>query len=314
MIKYLYICAAGHSGSTLLDRLLGSHSNIESLGEISRLPQNIKLNTLCTCGQPVRSCAVWQEVIKQMSLRLGIDILQTPYALHLGHITPIIMAAKEEANTLTNRLRKIFFHGLWFANLRFDIGPAKLFLGPVYEGIENNFILYDTVLSVLKARMIVDSSKHYLKATELYKRRPAEVRILHLTRDGRGVLYSALKRNFPPIPHIQGWRRHYIRGLSLFNRHVNPEHILQVKYEDIVANPPKELKRICGFIGTDYESGMLDFTAKPQHSTDGNNMRFSKSSEIRFDNAWQKNLSESDRNCFESIAGKLNYKLGYEYT
>lgn len=312
MAKYIYICAAGHSGSTLLDRLLGSHSTIESLGEISHLSKNLKLNTLCTCGQPVRSCVVWQEVIKQMSLRLGIDIMGAPYALHLGYITPRRIADKER-HGLANKLRNAFFHGLWFVNLRFNIGMLKLFLGPVYHGIENNFILYDTVLSVLNAKMIVDSSKHYLKATELYKKRPSEVRIIHLTRDGRGVFYSAVKRNLPPKKRINGWRHHHTRSLSLLNRHVRQEHILRVKYENLANNPRKELEKICSFLEIDYEDGMLDFTAITQHSTNGNNMRFSKSSEIILDEAWHEKLSASDKRYFNSIAGKLNYELGYGY-
>ncbi len=38
--------------------------------------------------------------------------------------------------------------------------------------------------------MVVDSSKFYLKALGVYLRNPQEVRIILLTRDGRGVLGS----------------------------------------------------------------------------------------------------------------------------
>ena len=36
--KYVFICSAGHSGSTLLDMLIGSHPECESLGEVVLLP------------------------------------------------------------------------------------------------------------------------------------------------------------------------------------------------------------------------------------------------------------------------------------
>ena len=57
MAKYVYISSAAYSGSTLLDLLLGSHSRIESLGEISFLAQDLAVNNRCTCGTPVRATA-----------------------------------------------------------------------------------------------------------------------------------------------------------------------------------------------------------------------------------------------------------------
>src|SRR5690606_236057 len=39
----VFICSAGHSGSTLLDMLLGTHSRAESLGELVNLPLDIEL-------------------------------------------------------------------------------------------------------------------------------------------------------------------------------------------------------------------------------------------------------------------------------
>ena len=85
MIKYLYICSAGHSGSTLLDLLLGSHTRIESLGEVSHLPKNIALNTKCSCGENVRECSVWKPILDQLGERLGADLSKTPYKLNTGY-------------------------------------------------------------------------------------------------------------------------------------------------------------------------------------------------------------------------------------
>ena len=42
--KYIFICSAGHSGSTLLDMLIGSHGQCESLGEVVLLPMEFALN------------------------------------------------------------------------------------------------------------------------------------------------------------------------------------------------------------------------------------------------------------------------------
>jgi hypothetical protein len=85
MVKYIYICSADHSGSTLLDLLLGSHPRAAPLGEISQLPKNIALNTPCTCGTAVRLCLVWRDVLCLMGEHLGTDLMRDPYALNLGY-------------------------------------------------------------------------------------------------------------------------------------------------------------------------------------------------------------------------------------
>ncbi len=51
---------------------------------------------------------------------------------------------------------------------------------------------------------------------------------------------------------------------------------------------------------------------KFHHITNGNDMKFNKSSEIRPDFEWQKKLSQRDRLFFERKYGKLNRELGYE--
>lgn len=60
--KVLYICSAGRSGSTLINLVLGSHSQCMSLGEIEHLPKNIALNTPCSCGAAAREWTSQDEM------------------------------------------------------------------------------------------------------------------------------------------------------------------------------------------------------------------------------------------------------------
>src|SRR5262245_53099489 len=58
---YLYIMGRGHSGSTILDILLGNSRQIESVGELlaglSRADHE-----MCCCGETMPDCAFWREV------------------------------------------------------------------------------------------------------------------------------------------------------------------------------------------------------------------------------------------------------------
>lgn len=311
MVRYLYICCAGHSGSTLLDLLLGSHSKIESLGEIYQLSKCFALNTPCSCGLPTQSCARWQGVADKIVEGYGIDVRVNPYDFNLGQPKAgvVIDKLRQTRSYLAKRKVLLFFIYLeQRLGIRFPKGATRSF----WEGIDNSFELYNYVRELSGAEIIVDSSKAYLKAVGAYLRRPEETRLIILSRDGRGVLYSNLKRRFARRSGLNGWKNYYARALPLFDRNVPEQHKIRVKYENLVANPAQELRRICEFVGLEFEENMLDFGSKEHHIVAGNNMRFRKSSAIYADFAWQRELTEADRKYFMQRAGKLNRRLGYE--
>jgi hypothetical protein len=57
----VFIASAGHSGSTLLDLLLGNHSGISSAGEMNRLTLHAA-DRVCACGATVIGCSFWNSV------------------------------------------------------------------------------------------------------------------------------------------------------------------------------------------------------------------------------------------------------------
>lgn len=67
-LPLLYIAGSSHSGSTLLDLLLGSHPDIESVGEAKKITSVAeKMNSgehpLCTCRREVADCPFWRAVL-----------------------------------------------------------------------------------------------------------------------------------------------------------------------------------------------------------------------------------------------------------
>lgn len=310
MLTIVYICSAGHSGSTLLDLLLGSHSSVESLGEAFQLSKNISLNSLCSCGAPVRSCVFWSRVLACLKERWGVDVSANPYQFNLGYINPKVV--KDRLHTRPGyRLKTKYFRALHLLQRRYGIEPLRYGLGPVYATLANAWRLYAAVAEVSGRRVQVDSSKASLRAIESYLMRPDEVKIVLLTRDGRGVLFSRLKKGFSCQQSISDWKKYYERSLVLLEKFVPPERRLHVKYEELVQHPRVELMRICKFLGIDFQEAMLDFAAQPHHIANGNAMRFERVSEIRGDFAWHTMLEESARRQFARLAGDLNRRLGY---
>ena len=86
---------------------------------------------------------------------------------------------------------------------------------------------------------------------------------------------------------------------------------MQIRYEDLTADPAGTLQCICEFLGLRFEDQMLDFRWKTHHVTNGNDIRFSSSARIERDEQWRNSLKPDDLEYFNHKAGWLNEQLGY---
>ncbi len=310
-VRIAFICSAGHSGSTLLDLLLGAHPSAVSLGEITHLPKNLALNTLCTCGAPARACPMWTAVLDELRADPRFHrIDNNPYVLNLGVIRASSVVDRRHQTKLRMCYSKVLY-GLAYAYLRWGhsvLAPAFL---PLLESSRNKLALFDAIARVLGRDLMVDSSKHYLEAAALYRAAPERVRVVLLIRDGRAVFYSGLKKGYAREAALGAWQRTYQRARPVLDRQVQPEHLIKVHYEDLTADPERELQRICTFLGIDFSAEMLGFADKERHVLNGNRMRLQPSSEIRPDVAWRRAMSPQDHRYFDERAGVLNRELGY---
>lgn len=306
MRREVFICSAGHSGSTLLDMMLGSHPKVESTGELIHLPMDMALNRPCACGSPMQECSVWPDVMRHM----GVDPRNDPYGLNLGYVTAKVGDSK----------RTSLWHQFWtrpknalkYLELRYGIGLLDSLLPNFRTGTANTLAIYDHLRHRTGKAVVVDSSKHYLRAAALYLARPQSTRIVLLVRDGRGVFFSGLKRGFGRHYSLRAWNRHYRRALALLERHVPAEHRIVVHYEDLVSNPAAELQRLCDFIGIEFSPGMLTPGAVVHHNVNGNDMKFSDVKNLKLDMGWKTQMAPGDLAYFERKAGRLNRQFGYQ--
>ncbi len=145
MTKYVYICSSGYSGSTLLDLILGSHSLIESLGEISHLPKNISLNSNCSCGEPILECYYWKKILSNLNKKISKNIISDPYSFNLGYHQASKLIDHNHQNSYYLLKRKLIM-GLVY--LRYLLGSNFFnFLAYTFnKTVDNNITLYDTIL------------------------------------------------------------------------------------------------------------------------------------------------------------------------
>jgi len=60
MTSWIYIAGRGHSGSTMLDAMLGTSQYTESVGEL--VSGMGRYTARCSCGNTFAECVYWEEV------------------------------------------------------------------------------------------------------------------------------------------------------------------------------------------------------------------------------------------------------------
>jgi hypothetical protein len=308
--RYVFICAAGHSGSTLLNLLLGAHPQAVAVGEVTQIPKNIALNSTCSCGEELSKCAFWRPVLDGFGASIDTDLWQDPYRLNLG----FIMAGREIDPAHQTRLRMLWrklVYGAEYAGIRWGIPRLPVMHRQIRDAARQKREFLDSVLDHAGRQFAVDSSKHYIEGVSLYAAAPEQTKILLLTRDGRAVFNSGLRHGFAPKAALHAWTRHSSRSLQALRGRVPDSAWLLVRYEDLATDPESELRRIMDFIGKEFDPQMLEFMTMEQHVVAGNQMRFGSDSGIRLDERWREELTEPMRKFFEEQAGSLNRELGY---
>src|SRR2546425_1217907 len=63
--RVVFVASLYHSGSTLLDLLLGRHPRVVGLGEIHYLLR-LQPEPACSCGAAVEECPFWGDTLRQL--------------------------------------------------------------------------------------------------------------------------------------------------------------------------------------------------------------------------------------------------------
>ncbi|MBS1608736.1 MAG: sulfotransferase [Bacteroidetes bacterium] len=140
---------------------------------------------------------------------------------------------------------------------------------------------------------------------------------IHLYRDGRDVALS-FKKAIVGEKHIYSlakqWQTEQELSLALYNR-LGTERVIQVKYENLLANPGFELQKICATLGLLYKEAALDFYKSEESKKTAQSGKMWENVEkpvIKNNFGKFKNeLTEEDIRLFEQVAGDTLLKLGY---
>jgi hypothetical protein len=177
--------------------------------------------------------------------------------------------------------------------------------------------------------------------TPIYVRRMREIggvlgeaRFVHLIRDGRDVALSRRRRGMgaeKPIADVAERWRSRIELARKQSRRLRGRY-LELRYEDLVADPEAALGRICELCELELDPAMLAHHERAGERLEelgdlaGEGTRRPRSAEERLaahalaarpasaerTSAWRSEMSATDVAEFERVAGRLLAELGYE--
>ncbi len=309
MLKLIYIVGHERSGSTFLDILLGSHPEITSVGELCTFYRyGVVAEKRCSCGEKVVDCSFWNEVKRNFLQRTGKDYF----------IKQIKIQDYFEG--------KYNLPGWLFGSIFLD-KKLKRYLDVACS-------LYQAIADVSGKQIIVDSSKSRLRAywiSGLARRKKVDIYVIHLIRDGRGVVWSHKKlyknlreKGVNKLGFMVKeatwfvtlrWLRVNILS-DIVSRIYADNRVIYMRYEDLVQNPIQEIERILKAVGLDaspIKTMLLENSPlSPTHVIGGNGIRMSQGIVLKPDYEWKGEMPDTAKKLFWGMAGWYAKKHGYK--
>jgi hypothetical protein len=146
-----------------------------------------------------------------------------------------------------------------------------------------------------------------------------EAQFLHIIRDGRDAALSMLDKYEHDEFHVdiffaaRNWVRR-IRSAQRAGSRIGPKLYYELRYENLIDDPERELRAICDFLGESYEPTMIAYhqTARERIPADSHffsNVRNPLSPKRV--GRWQQEMPVADQRLVQFVAGKLLTELGY---
>ncbi|MCK4391569.1 sulfotransferase, partial [Candidatus Bipolaricaulota bacterium] len=186
--------------------------------------------------------------------------------------------------------------------------------------------IYKAIQTVSGKPIIVDSSKNPARALALSLVPGIELSLIHMVRDGRGVIWSRMK-SFRKNEQagIERYLRSWPTWRSSFDwalgnclsewvaRRVGSS--LRLRYEDVVEKPDDALTTIGEYLGISLDSIAKKLAAGTKlfvgHNIAGSRIRMSKAITLYPDYEWKERLPRRSRFLFWILVGVVAKRYGY---
>ncbi|MFY0591773.1 sulfotransferase [Roseivirga sp.] len=301
-MKLVYILSQRYSGSTLLSFLLGTHSDVATIGErrkfyIHSFEKKGSDTLRCSCGQFFPDCEHWKSLKEGVSDRINIKTINTnPTEFRLSD---------------NKYIRKGLFE-LLKLSLKYNSPLLRIPLQSKLKSFSQfNRVLVEESLKLDGADVFLDSSKVIDHLIFLSMIEAFDIKVVWLTRDPRAQVNSALKYNkWSVADATERWKiemqenQFWLKKLKI--------NYVSLNYEALCHDPTVEMNRLLNFLELNPEDFSLDFREQTQHIMGNYNMRLGSDSKIVERKEWLETLSQEQIRTIESMT--KDYKAYYSKT
>jgi len=264
-IPVIYIVGAGHSGSTMLDLLIGSHPLIQSVGEIFRIAEYVDANSnksdkKCSCGADFRQCLFWSKVDDFTDLKSfrNINNRDNFNRINIKLIESVLEISKK--SVLCDSSKLITRLDLYLSSEKFQVTIVHL----VRDG---RAVAYSAKRKKERLLSKLGGQEEYEKWI-----------LSNRKQDKYYSFFFALEK----------WAK---INKSCLNRYSANTNYILIKYEDLVVDPERGISSILQKAKLPLQFSRLNFSNVEHHIIAGNNMKYQKNQKIERDVEYLKRLS-----------------------
>lgn len=306
----LYVAGSGRSGSTLVERAVGAVAGFCTVGEVLDLYRGALVeDQRCGCGEVLSRCPFWTQVVAASSVKSTPSVLADPARIaRMTQLQSTLVRQRHLPRILVRPLSR----GAFGRDLEeYAQGYAEIFRA---------------VGAVSGARYVVDASKWPVQALAL-ARSGADVRILQVVRDPRGVAYSQSKSDvarpqagegatMASRPALSAAARWTVSQTQVDLLRVSGLPTALVRYEHFVEDPDSAVRQALADVGIGLlpdalhhlRPGVADLPES--HGISGNPSRFRVGPvELRADEAWRTQLPSRQQKAVLALAAPQLLRL-----
>ncbi|MPZ18419.1 MAG: hypothetical protein GEV06_10970 [Luteitalea sp.] len=163
-----------------------------------------------------------------------------------------------------------------------------------------------------------DKTPEYATEAHILNRLFPDARFIHLIRDGRDVALSIIQQKWGPndfVTAVRSWAEDVTWTRKMLGM-LPADRCVELRFEDLVAQPEAELRRLTDFIGVEFEEKMLQYSEGAETKVGGNirtpiHGHLSDRPLATQALKWMRTLSAADQAVAHELAGRALADLGY---
>lgn len=290
MTELIFILGDGRSGSTILNIILSNQDEILGPGELYK----------------------WIE-FKGLPNPRNEDNSQHEFWYHV-HNQYLERSQYIDFILLQNARQEI--ENYW-KFIRVFLGLSNPVLSKMYQDASADLI--NSLKAVSGKPIVVDASRNMGRALELYRKFGTKMKIIHLVRDPRGIVWSYQKKQIEQDykhPLISSFHN-LIKNIfcTLLEWRIPNETFYRIKYEDLMLRPVQELNQLAEFLDLSLQQ-IIDKIKKDDplivpNILDGNRVRKRTRIKLKIDTEWKESLPKLERLLSVIITFPFFVKYGY---